>query len=127
MKITDKIDLFIEDANRHYNTPVNLPRYKCYTCRSYPYLSPVCQTCNGKGWLCYNEALRIYSRNLSLSDQLPQCHICTRFETDKNPLFAYSIFENENTFKFIYRCKNGHEHDHGMVFVDIHTGLEIKL
>jgi hypothetical protein len=121
-------EVFIFDAkmqareNRHL---VNLPHYQC---RCNPQLKYFCPICLGRGWLTYNEALKSYGiDSLPLGLQLPQCHICTRFETEDNPLFAYSYLERNNEFKFIYRCQNGHPHDHGMTVLDILTGLEVYL
>jgi hypothetical protein len=108
-RIRRKLDIFTEDYIRHKETPVNLPLY-------------------GIEWrerLTYQEFLEKYNVKPLLSHQIPQCHICTRFETDDNPLFAYSYFEDENSYKFIYRCLKGHSHDHGMVFLDVQTGLEV--
>jgi hypothetical protein len=114
-----KLDLLIEDMEKHYETEVNLPRYKC---RCMPYLD--CPFCNNKRHLSYSDALKVWNvKHLSLDLQIPQCHICSRFETEDNPLFAYSYLENE--FKFIYRCSRGHSHDHGMIFLDVYTGLEV--
>jgi hypothetical protein len=81
----------------------------------------------GRGWLTYPEALKSYGvDSLPLGLQIPQCHICSRFETEDNPLFAYSYLEG-NGFKFIYRCLKGHDHDHGMTLIDLQTGLEVHL
>jgi hypothetical protein len=64
---------------------------------------------------------------LPLALQIPQCHICSRFESDDNPLFAYAILQRNDDYKFIYRCLKGHYHDHGMIVVDLKTGLEVHL
>lgn len=111
--------------------PVNLPIYRCLMCYGekifrYPFFY-MCPQCNGNGYLTYNEALKIYGKPLALGAQVPQCHICSRFETEDNPLFAYSFFENENGFRFIYRCRQNHAHDIGSTFIDLHTGLEVYL
>jgi hypothetical protein len=119
-----RLEVLIEDMQRHYdeNEPVNLPRYKC---RCIPYLD--CPFCNNKRHLSYSEALQIWNTSdLPLGLQIPQCHICSRFETEDNPLFAYSYLEG-NGFKFIYRCLKGHYHDHGMILIDLQTGLEVHL
>ncbi len=73
--------------------------------------------------MSYQDAIKIYGE-LPLGLQVPQCHICTKFETDDNPLFAYSYLEREGGFRFIYRCINGHGYDNGKVFVDIQTNLK---
>jgi hypothetical protein len=75
--------------------------------------------------LTYKQFIKKYNAKPLLSHCLPQCHICTRFETESNPLFAYSYLERNGDYKFIYRCENGHGHDHGMLFLDVHTGLEV--
>lgn len=120
-----KFSLLIEDIEKHYNTSVNLPRYRCRCDSRLKYFCPICL---GKGWLTYNEALKSYNiDSLPMDLQIPQCHICTKFDTDDNPLFAYSYFERNGEFKFIYRCQNGHSHDHGMILIDLHTNLEVYL
>lgn len=121
-KILLELDILIEDIERYYGQCVNLPRYKC-RCSNFPRHN--CQYCGGSGSLSYNEAMRVYDNCLPLGLQIPQCHICTRFDAENNPLFAYSYLESNGEFKFIYRCEKGHDHDHGMIFVDLHTGLGV--
>jgi hypothetical protein len=104
-----RLAVLVEDYFRELETPVNLPLY-------------------GIEWrdkLSYQQFLEKYNGKPLLSHQLPQCHICTRFHTDENPLFAYSILESENDHRLIYRCQKGHSHDHGMTFADIQTGLTV--
>jgi hypothetical protein len=112
-----------EDYKRYKSTPVNLPRYRC---RCIPHLD--CSFCNNERHLSYSDALDVWNIDqLSLGLQVPQCHICSQFETEDNSLFAYSWLEKNGEFKFIYRCLKGHDHDHGMTLIDIHTGLEVYL
>ncbi len=99
---------------------INLPRYRC-NC----YCKSNCSQCGGNGTLSYQDAEDLWGESpLPLGLEIPQCHICTKFETEDNELFAYSVFENEYGYKFIYRCVNGHGHDIGMKLVDVLTGLE---
>lgn len=106
------------------SSQINLPRYKC-CCIPHLY----CPFCKNKRSLSYGRAIKVWkTSHLSLDLQIPQCHICTRFETNDNPLFAYSYLEGEDgDYKFIYRCLKGHGHDFGMSFLDIQTNLEICL
>lgn len=123
--LEQKLEVFIKSYIRYKNTPVNLPRYKC-RCMRLSYLD--CPFCDNKYSLSYDEALELWNVDtLPLGLQVPQCHICTRFETDDNPLFAYSYFERNGDFKFIYRCLKGHGYDHGMVLFDNQTGMEVHI
>lgn len=104
-----ELRVLVKDIEREENISVNLPLY-------------------GIEWsdrLTYQEFVEKYKTTPLLSHQLPQCHICTRFGMDDNPLFAYACLEKPNDFKLIWRCVQGHRHDHGRVFLDIQTGMEV--
>ncbi len=103
---------------------INLPRYKCKCLKQFP-----CSYCKGKGLLSYSDAIAVWNilPPFPLGLQVPQCHICSAFETEHNLLFPYSIYENDNGHKFIYRCEMGHGHDSSMAFVDIQTGMLIGI
>lgn len=97
----------------------NLPRYKCYCEGRY-----FCDLCHGNLWIDYFKAAKTREGLMTLGEQMPQCHICTKFETESNPLFAYSYhYEIDGKFRLIYRCRNGHSFDHGMSYRDIETNL----
>lgn len=72
--------------------------------------------------LTYQQFAAKYGARPLPTHQLPQCHICTRFDTSDNPLFAYAILDSG---KFIYRCLKSHGHDQGMEFIDVQTGVTI--
>lgn len=75
-----------------------------------------------------NEAFEMCNDMPPLGLQIPQCHICAKFHTEENQLFAYSYLVVESgDYKFIYRCLDGHSHDYGMSFLDVKTGLEVNL
>lgn len=121
--LEQRLEIFTEDYIRYKNTPVNLPRYRC---RCMHILN--CPFCDNKRSLSYNDALELWNVDtLPLGLQIKQCHICTRFDTEDNPLFAYSYLERNEEFKFIYRCVRGHSYDHGMVLRNVQTNLEVYL
>jgi hypothetical protein len=106
---------------------INLPRYRC-KCQGHSHPLYLCPHCVGSlGTISYKKSLEIWGFPPTLSMQIPQCHICSRFQTDDNPIFAYSYLEKNNEYKFIYRCKKGHGHDRGITLIDLHTNLEVHL
>jgi len=119
--IRDYVQSIMEEAG---NIKINLPRYICYCQHAWGILP--CKICHGRGWIDYFKATKTRKGLISLGEQVPQCHVCTRFETEDNPLFAYSYLQKGIESRFIYRCKNGHIHDHGMSYIDILTGLEVR-